>query len=146
MKIKAPRTRVHYEHYLRMFNYADLPGVGYAFECDKDGNVDVSKLTKCGADNYAQCLTGEKGAHKIIDGGAQDYSKTVYEPAVGECNRCGEEVALYGFTNTCECGADYNMSGQELCPRQFWGEETGENLSDILGVDYTDPDLSGEGY
>lgn len=36
------------------------------------------------------------------------------------------------FTNTCECGADYNMSGQMLAPRHQWGEETGESADDIL--------------
>jgi len=49
---------------------------------------------------------------------------------------CGEEVLLMGFTNTCDCGRDYNMSGQLLASREQWGEETGESISDILGVDY----------
>lgn len=52
---------------------------------------------------------------------------------VGKC-ACGREVILYGFTNTCECGADYNMSGQLLGPRSYWGEETGESLDDILSI------------
>ena len=39
------------------------------------------------------------------------------------------------FTNTCpECGADYNWAGQRLAPRDPWGEETGEHLSDILRI------------
>jgi hypothetical protein len=57
------------------------------------------------------------------------------EPAVGACNRCGAHVTLSGFTNTCRCGADYNMSGQELADRSQWGEETGESVADILSVD-----------
>ena len=52
-------------------------------------------------------------------------------PAIGECS-CGRHVALTGFTNTCDCGADYNMSGQRLAPRSQWGEETGETADDIL--------------
>jgi len=64
--------------------------------------------------------------------------KSRHEPAVGECDECGEEVYLTGFTNTCECGADYNMSGQRLAPRSQWGEETSETLADILAAD-TDP-------
>jgi hypothetical protein len=47
---------------------------------------------------------------------------------------CGEEVEFSGFTNTCECGRDYNSSGQELAPRSQWGEETGESLADILSI------------
>jgi len=55
------------------------------------------------------------------------------EPAIGRCS-CGKEVELAGFTNTCDCGADYNSSGQLLAPREQWGEETGESLSDILMI------------
>lgn len=48
------------------------------------------------------------------------------------CN-CGSEVLCGEFTNTCSnCGRDYNMSGQLLAPREQWGEDTGESLSDIL--------------
>jgi hypothetical protein len=61
-----------------------------------------------------------------------------HEPAVGECEVCGRDVELRGFTNTCDCGADYNMSGQRLAPRSQWGEETGEHISDILAAD-SDP-------
>jgi len=35
----------------------------------------------------------------------------------------------------CECGRDYNMSGQLLAPRAQWGEDTGESPSEILGFD-----------
>jgi hypothetical protein len=45
---------------------------------------------------------------------------------------CGRDVYCGGFTNTCECGADYNMSGQRLANRSQWGEETGETADDIL--------------
>lgn len=48
---------------------------------------------------------------------------------------CGQEVYCSGFTNTCECGADYNHAGQLLAPRSQWGEETGESVADILSVD-----------
>lgn len=47
---------------------------------------------------------------------------------------CGREVLCEGFTNTCECGADYNSAGQLLASRSQWGEETGENLADILNI------------
>lgn len=39
---------------------------------------------------------------------------------------CGEELDCHNFTNTCTCGLDYNSSGQQLAPREQWGEETGE--------------------
>jgi len=61
--------------------------------------------------------------------------------------RCGREVKCSGFTNTCECGADYNWAGQRLAPRSQWGEETGESVADILGVDCTPVEelLEGQG-
>lgn len=48
---------------------------------------------------------------------------------------CGREVACSGFTNTCECGADYNYAGMRLAHRSQWGEETGESVAEILAVD-----------
>lgn len=47
---------------------------------------------------------------------------------------CGKEVRCTGFTNTCECGSDYNFAGQQLAPRSQWGEETGETADDILNI------------
>jgi hypothetical protein len=43
---------------------------------------------------------------------------------VVECERCGREVLCYAFTNGCECGAEYNMSGQMLAARSQWAEDT----------------------
>ena len=48
---------------------------------------------------------------------------------------CGQRIVCYGFTNPCDCGADYNMSGQRLAPRSQWGEETGESVADVLAAD-----------
>jgi hypothetical protein len=39
-------------------------------------------------------------------------------------------------TNTCDCGADYNMSGARLADRSQWGQETGEHPVDVVnGMD-----------
>ena len=58
-------------------------------------------------------------------------------PALWRCD-CGAELECQNFTNTCECGADYNSAGQRLAPRDQWGEETGESLADIMLAD-SDP-------
>jgi hypothetical protein len=47
---------------------------------------------------------------------------------------CGEILYCAHFTNTCDCGIDYDSSGQELAPRSQWGEETGESVADILAI------------
>lgn len=44
---------------------------------------------------------------------------------------CGEEIVCDKFTNTCpRCEADYDMKGNRLAPRKFWGEETGEHWTE----------------
>lgn len=49
---------------------------------------------------------------------------------------CGTVVTCTGFTNTCtNCNRDFNTSGQELAPREQWGDETGESVAEILSVD-----------
>jgi hypothetical protein len=158
MRIKSPRTSEYVHHYLLTFTY-DTNRL-LSFECDKDGKVDVSALSPVGAMNYTQARYGEVIAqaqrqyrvgadgeyeyapgctqmvtYKVTDCEVRDFGKWMHTPAVGECNRCGADVHLHGFTNTCECGADYNMSGQELAPREQWGEETGETVADILAAD-----------
>ena len=50
-------------------------------------------------------------------------------PKVIEC-RCGDELELWdSWENSCtKCWASYNSAGQELAPRELWGEETGEDF------------------
>lgn len=57
------------------------------------------------------------------------------KPKLIKCGSCGRELECSGFTNTCECGADYNWAGQRLAPRSQWGEETGETAADILNAE-----------
>ena len=52
-----------------------------------------------------------------------------------EVKCCDHWLVCDGFTNTCDsCGQDFNGSGQALAPREQWGEETGESLSEILNI------------
>lgn len=56
------------------------------------------------------------------------------EDALGQCD-CGEEIFLSRFTNTCPtCGRDYDSAGNELAPREQWGCDTGETVSEILMI------------
>jgi len=63
------------------------------------------------------------------------YGYVEFQAPIVECD-CGKEVLCDRFTNTCDCGRDYNGFGQKLAPRSQWGEETGESLSDILNENY----------
>jgi hypothetical protein len=49
-----------------------------------------------------------------VDFDANTNACTVVRERSGECEDCGCEVYLARFTNTCYCGADYDMSGQRL--------------------------------
>lgn len=119
--------------YSRIFSFtSDRFTSGFAFECDERGNV-LSSITSEVGSNYRQCLTGFIDEHKIYDLGIKKYEHTYKVPAIGECV-CGATLELSGFTNTCECGRDYNWGGQELAPRECWGEETGESAEDILAI------------
>ena len=59
---------------------------------------------------------------------------------------CGQEIICSGFTNTCDCGSDYNWNGDLLASHECWGEEAGESISDILRIDSmsTDDLLNGD--
>lgn len=165
MRIKSHRKTEYIKTYCVAFDYTDDPNSGFRFDCDENGKVDVEKLTQADAANYTACLTGKVQRHVGLEytrGPAPDYDYIPVEgsgeikivsvdgprlieserrhitPAVGICDHCGHDVTLGGFTNTCECGTDYNMSGSMLASRSQWGEETGETVSDILSVDYED--------
>lgn len=106
------------------FNNYDKHGrftSGHVFPCDAEGNVDESRLTdiaKKYLNNYRE--NGRKGDVRKQDEG-------YWEPATMRCD-CGRIVSLgSSWANSCECGAEYNGSGQRLAPRSQWGEETGES-------------------
>jgi hypothetical protein len=104
---------------------------GLMFDCDASGNVDRSKLNPCARANLAKI---ERGEIPYVYSELTTLETSYVDPAEILCD-CGDTVALYGFTNTCDsCNRDYNMSGQELAPRSQWGEDTGETLSDILRI------------
>lgn len=125
MKITKHRERVEIVEYARRFVFRNDPNYGFSFDCDEHGNLDVPKLVR---ENYEKCVRGE---HDVIDEGIVKFVRHYNDPARGLC-KCGREVVLDGFTNTCDgCGRDYNLSGQELAPSECWGEETGEHWADI---------------
>jgi len=133
MKIKKQRRRIENVHY-RLTVYRKGEQGGMSVDCDEHGNVFPFK-NECVKKNFEEHIANAEG--KYDKPFVQTFRNAYYEPAVGECNRCGHDVHLHGFTNTCEkCGTDYNMSGQQLASREQWGEETGESLSDILNPRY----------
>ncbi len=138
IKIIRHRELVETVSYTLSFRRKDCPGASWGPECDKDGNIDESKMNPV----IRGIWEDVKKRREAIDAGldpeyrrpfVQEFRNHYWEPAIGRCV-CGAEVALDGFTNTCDdCGRDYNSAGQELAPRSQWGDETGETAADILG-------------
>lgn len=134
MEIIRHRKSEYVSEYRLSYEYVTRPGAGYSFDCDAEGNVDESKLPDAAKRNLAGCRAGHIDRKQIFRVGVKEYGRHVVEDAEGRCD-CGTVVVLGGFTNTCDgCGADYNMSGQRLAGREFWGEETQESLADILRI------------
>lgn len=75
-----------------------------------------------GEETFDDQMDAENRRCQLLDEGADRVR--IYPIITCEC---GEEVVCRNFTNTCECGADYNFAGQMLAPREQWGYETGEN-------------------
>jgi hypothetical protein len=128
--------RVTHVRHMRVFDYAGGRDWGFAFDCDEQGNLSSDPMNLAARDNYAKCLTGTVDGRRVVDRGIQREEWTSRELGVIRC-ACGAELELYMvMTNTCdECGRDYNSSGQLLAPREQWGWDTGESLSDILMSD-----------
>jgi hypothetical protein len=128
MKILRKREYVESTSYYLDFRWRGKNS-GFSFPCDESGNL--LNENPASTENYQKCIDG---TYDVISNGIIKRTNTYWEPAIGICIECGEEVVLCGFTNTCVCGADYNSSGQRLAPRNQWGEETGESPSDILRI------------
>lgn len=98
----------------------------HAFDCDANGRVDLAALAK-----RPEALAAYQTCLACGPGRVERYARTVREPAEGRC-ACGELVILDdSWLNACDCGRDYNGSGQELAPRDQWGEETDEHPADV---------------
>lgn len=115
MKIISQRKHIEEKHYEIFFQFTDSKSLyGFGFPALSTGEVDLENLQKRSAAPEFKTHT-------------HSYS----QPAIGCCDYCKAEVVLDRFTNTCECGRDYNGSGQLLAARSQWGEETGETYADI---------------
>lgn len=118
--ISYPDIREEKQFYHEFVN--NQTGERYQFDCFEDGTPNSS--------SYYDRVSSDPNFTLV---GIKFRTYTVKRPLIIKCD-CGEELHCDRFTNTCDCGRDYNMSGQLLASREFWGEETGENLSDILRI------------
>lgn len=126
-KLLKPSRIEESKSYSLSFTYADDPQSGFQFPCDKNGKVDLSKLTVCSRANYEKCLSNSH-SRPVVCEGVVEFTNRYRVPAELECD-CNRIVHLScPMTNVCECGRLYNGSGQALAPTSQWGEETGERF------------------
>jgi hypothetical protein len=135
MSIQIIKRRKRHEgtEYTRSYDYKGERDWGFSFECDSKGKVDRDALDLATRLTFLECCEGFTNGRPVVYRGVESRDVSWTEPAVGLCD-CGAEVVLGGFTCPCDCGRDYNSAGQLLAPREQWGEETGESLSDILSI------------
>ena len=136
MEILSYSRVVTVPHFEIFFQYAGATSFhGFIFPALESGEVDLEALNKKPNSliNYFKCLSGEIEGHKVNAPEFKKWEHHYTEPTIGKCD-CGCEVMLDRFTNTCDCGLDYNMSGQLLAHRSQWGEETGESYCDLMGL------------
>ena len=120
------RTYVDRKEWYREFARGGAKSACLAFQADRDG----APIGEHARARVADLVADES----YEDCGVREVSWSYSDPAVIRCDVCTMHVELHGFTNSCSCGADYNMSGDMLAPRSQWGEETGEDLGDILRI------------
>lgn len=132
IKIIKERERKERTDYERHFTDLKRPGCGFGFPCTPDGAL--ISTNPASLENYRKCTDG---TYTVRDDGITHWTVRWTEPAIAKCD-CGHKISLESFTNTCEkCGRDYNSFGQQLAPREQWGEETGESAGDILSIGHT---------
>jgi hypothetical protein len=104
---------------------------GFCFPCNDKGKVNAGSLNPTARDRYEKCAAGTMRP-EIERPVILHHTAINRESRIGRCH-CGAKVHLDHFTNTCsKCGQDYNSSGTELGPREFWGEETGEHPTECI--------------
>lgn len=134
--IREREQETHVEYTL-LHPRKDCPGAGWGPKCDEEGRVDEDELRARAPACYAEWVRVQKlgyddaGYHEPY---VQKFESTWMRPLLIRCD-CGQSLSCSAFTNTCDCGRDYNRSGALLAHRSQWGEETGEALPDILRIE-----------
>ena len=93
---------------------------GFAFPCDKDGNV-LDGLEPAAQETLRYCLAHPEKFARFNQVVSRVWRSI--EPARGTCS-CGETVVLDNpYIGACQCekcGQWYNLFGEELLPPEQW--------------------------
>ena len=103
--------------------YYDASG-GFAFPCDKEGNLLIEHMNPAAIENYHWCLENPdkfEWSFKRV----KPVTRSWRENNTGTCH-CGQEMELYNeYLGACECprcGQWYNVWGQELTNPETWSD------------------------
>lgn len=117
-----PRQPVEKISYDLVFEYDDS-GAGFAFPCDRFGQILTDQITPQALENYHKCMANPERfqySNKI-----RKRTSRYTEPGEGDCI-CGQHVILEDhYMGACKCpGCDrwYNLFGQNLIPPEHWEE------------------------
>lgn len=125
----SPRRHIDRVSYSLVCEHVDASGkvrergCGFRFDCDAEGNVDESAMHPAGLANLRGIRSGAIPCTPLT---VERRPYVEHVAAVIRCE-CGKHVTLCdSWANECDCGLEFNGSGQLLAPRSQWGEETGE--------------------
>lgn len=122
VKMLSKRERKQHVEYKRVFQELyESPGNGFAFPCDKYGNLKTEDESyDYWINNYRYCV---EHPEKYKDCGVEEDSWWYTENARALCS-CGEEIELWDqYMGACECpkcGQWYNLFGQALIKPEYW--------------------------
>lgn len=98
---------------------------GFAFPCDKDGNLFWDQMQEPAKKNYADCMAHPED-YPCAFNEVMRESWSYRVPNSGTCH-CGEKVNLTDdYMGACQCpncGQWYNLFGDELLPPDAWEED-----------------------
>ena len=119
-------VEVEKTHYRLAFDDAQFPESGYAFPCDKDGNILWDKVSypEVTRKSLAYCKAHpDRWTRQSRDG---RVVAIIDRKRYGICPHCGRKVYLSGCgymgTYECACGQWYNAFGQEVKPPDEWDD------------------------
>lgn len=133
MKIIKERTLENIVSYKKEYGDSEKESLYFSFDCDENGNINLDLLHEDAIKNLKEIEQGIKFINgiKIELLGVKRYEQDVFYDAVGICEVCEDKVTLSDpMTNTCDCGAEYNRSGQRLEHRSLWDGTDGATSPD----------------
>lgn len=121
IEIISPRHRETEIDYVYFYPRVGSNGDGgFAFPCDKDGNIDFDNMRPEMIDSYEWC---ESHPEKFDEPYVRQDKHSYMQNAIAKCE-CGKKIELYDeYMGACECPYChrwYNMFGQELKNPNTW--------------------------